>query len=185
MLPIFVLIYLCSELSEGISTNPIIYDLTWTFGNDTIYWPGWKKFEFTKQIHIENNGLYSANEFCAAEHGGTHFDAPYHFYQKGWKVAEVPVTRLFAKGLSNEAAQWIVDANKFVGVGLDTPSIDPGNTTDYFVHKIFAENSLYNLENVKLLDNLPERGFNVVVAPMKIEGGSGAPVRVFATVEEL
>ncbi|KAJ3652590.1 hypothetical protein Zmor_018542 [Zophobas morio] len=37
------------------------------------------------------------HEFCAGEHGGTHFDAPYHFNKEGWKVPDVPITRLVAK----------------------------------------------------------------------------------------
>lgn len=38
------------------------------------------------------------NEFQAGEHGGTHFDAPYHFNKNGWKVGEVPLERLITKG---------------------------------------------------------------------------------------
>lgn len=58
-------------------------------------------------------------------------------------------------GLSKEAAEWIVDSGKFYGVGVDTPSIDPGNTTDYFAHTHLSKHGLYNLENVKILNPLP------------------------------
>lgn len=37
---------------------------------------------------------YAANEFAAAEHGGTHLDAPYHFYKEGLHVGELPLKNL-------------------------------------------------------------------------------------------
>lgn len=40
----------------------------------------------------------SSNEFEAAEHGGTHIDAPYHFNKEGWKVDDIPFERFFGKG---------------------------------------------------------------------------------------
>ncbi|KAH1025945.1 hypothetical protein HUJ05_010550 [Dendroctonus ponderosae] len=89
------------------------------------------------------------------------------------------------QGFSDEAARWIVNSQKFYGVGLDTPSIDPGNTTTYFAHRHLAANNLYNLENVKILDSLPDKGFDLVIAPMKIQDGTGAPVRIFATLKNV
>lgn len=41
---------------------------------------------------------YAANEFCCGEHGGTHLDAPYHFYKYGWKAGNIPLEKLIAKG---------------------------------------------------------------------------------------
>lgn len=59
--------------------------------------------EFCAFLYIINNNgnihRYAVNEFCAAEHGGTHFDAPYHFYHQGLKVSEIDVSKLFAKGI--------------------------------------------------------------------------------------
>lgn len=86
-------------------------------------------------------------------------------------------------GLAASAARWIANTNKFYGVGVDTASVDPGNTKDYFVHKLLASNKLYNLENVKLTQALPEKGFHLFVMPMKLKSGSGAPVRIFAVPE--
>ncbi|KAJ8941469.1 hypothetical protein NQ318_015948, partial [Aromia moschata] len=168
---------------------------------------------------------YAMSEFCAGEHGGTHFDAPYHFYENGWKVGDVSVDRLIAKGcvvidlrnetgisvgknrildtehlerwqrnngafdegsvllvrfghsqywynkteymgidsngklnfpgISEHAAEWIVRSGKFYGVGVDTPSVDPGNSGNFMAHRIFAKYQLYGLENVKLTEELP------------------------------
>lgn len=58
-------------------------------------------------------------------------------------------------GVSPEAADWIVRNGRIVGVGLDTPSIDPGNGTDFKTHRILAQNQIYNMENVKILNKLP------------------------------
>ena len=38
--------------------------------------------------------FYSANRFTAAEHGGTHIDAPYHFSKEGNTLDAVPLDRL-------------------------------------------------------------------------------------------
>ena len=41
---------------------------------------------------------------------------------------------------------------------------------------------LYHLENLADLSEVPEAGAFLVVAPIKLEGGSGGPVRVFAII---
>lgn len=54
-----------------------------------------EKLLFKNAVYILR---YAMNEFCAAEHGGTHLDAPYHFYEHGWKVGEIPLDRFVVKG---------------------------------------------------------------------------------------
>ncbi|KAF5285560.1 hypothetical protein FQR65_LT13194 [Abscondita terminalis] len=83
-------------------------------------------------------------------------------------------------GVSIEAAQWLVDTGKVLGVGIDTASIDPGYATDLPVHKILCKNKSYLLENVKISETLPEKGFSVTVMPMLLGEGSGGPVRIVA-----
>ncbi|KAE9531964.1 hypothetical protein AGLY_010166 [Aphis glycines] len=84
-------------------------------------------------------------------------------------------------GLSEDAAQWIVDSGKVYGVGVDGPSVDPGQSTTYSVHGILSKANLYNLENVALNGTtLPPRGFKLVIQPVKIDGGTGGPVRILA-----
>jgi kynurenine formamidase len=50
------------------------------------------------------------------------------------------------------------------------------------VHRIAAERNAPGLENLANVDELPARGAVVIALPMKIEGGSGGPVRVIALV---
>ncbi|KAB0794141.1 hypothetical protein PPYR_13761 [Photinus pyralis] len=84
-------------------------------------------------------------------------------------------------GISAEAAVWIRDSRKVIGVGIDTASIDPNNST--VAHRILLPNKMFNLENVKIPGReLPARGFRLSVTPMLIEEGTGAPTRIIAYV---
>lgn len=90
--------------------------------------------------------------------------------------------RLNFPGISESAAEWIVNRKKFYGVGVDTASVDPGNSTDFKAHQIFANAQLFNIENAKIVEKLPEKCFKLFVLPMKIEEGTGAPLRLVAEV---
>jgi len=83
-------------------------------------------------------------------------------------------------GYSLEAARFLVEGRTVIGLGIDTLSIDYGPSKDFPVHKYTLSHSLYHLENVGNLGVVPPAGATVVVAPMKLEGGSGGPVRVLA-----
>jgi len=85
-------------------------------------------------------------------------------------------------GYSLEAAKFLVEARNVIGLGIDTLSIDYGPSKDFPVHHYTLSHSLYHLENVANLDRTPAAGATIVVAPMKLEGGSGSPVRIFALV---
>lgn len=231
-----------------------ILDLTYPFNENTIYWPTEKGFHLVKFFYgITQKGyFYSANHFCAPEHGGTHIDAPSHFSRLGHSVEKIPVSQLMGNalvidvekqvenhpdyaisvadiqtyekhhraltpqdivlfytgwgqywhnkkqylgtdrfgdithlhfpGLSPEAARYLV-TKKVKGVGLDTPSLDPGVSRDFQAHQILLRANLYGLENIAHLSKLPPMGAKLIVAPMKIEGGSGAPTRVYAVWE--
>jgi kynurenine formamidase len=86
-------------------------------------------------------------------------------------------------GYSLEAAQFLVKTRGVVGLGIDTMSIDPGASKTYPVHQFTAKESVYQLENVANLGLLPPAGATVVVAPIKLENGSGGPVRLLALVK--
>lgn len=86
-------------------------------------------------------------------------------------------------GYSQEAAQFLVQGRNIIGLGIDTLSVDYGPSKDYPVHKYTLSHSLYHLENVANLENVPESGATVVVAPIKLEGGSGGPVRILALIK--
>ncbi|CAF4157240.1 unnamed protein product [Adineta steineri] len=96
-------------------------------------------------------------------------------------------------GLSPELATYLVDkySEKLVGVGIDTISIDPGSSKYFKAHRILFKENVYVLENVAALDlvlkhlkNGRETFFAFDVLPMKIEGGTGAPCRLVARLED-
>ena len=82
-------------------------------------------------------------------------------------------------GFSVEAAKLLID-RKVSGLGCDTLSIDYGASADFPVHHLALGAGLYHLENLADLSGLPESGAFLIVAPIKLEGGSGGAVRVFA-----
>jgi kynurenine formamidase len=92
------------------------------------------------------------------------------------------VAKLHFPGLAAEAARWLVDERRVRAVGLDTASIDPGVSSRFETHQLLFEREVPALENLADLGRLPPRGFQVVALPMKIRGGSGAPLRAIAIV---
>jgi kynurenine formamidase len=82
-------------------------------------------------------------------------------------------------GFSAEAAKLLI-GRKVSGLGCDTLSVDHGASSDYAVHHLSLGAGLYHLENLADMSEVPETGAFLVVAPIKLEGGSGGPVRVFA-----
>jgi len=88
-------------------------------------------------------------------------------------------SNLHFPGLSRAAAELLV-ARRVDAVGIDTASLDHGPSRDFLVHRILSEANIYGLENVANLDRLPARGAALIALPMKIHGGSGAPVRIIA-----
>ncbi|MBI4541819.1 MAG: cyclase family protein [Gemmatimonadetes bacterium] len=227
-------------------------DLTHPFSSRTIYWPTARPFtlEVVAAGRTPAGYYYAANNISAAEHGGTHLDAPIHFAEGRRTADAIPVRQLvgpaavvdvsdsaaanpvylatvadFARwerahgripdgaivllrtgwaarwpdrlrylgtaktgltavaelrfpGLDPEAARWLVEARAVDAVGLDTPSIDHGPSTDYRSHRTLFAADIPVFENVAALDRLPEVGAYVVALPMKIGGGSGGPLRV-------
>ncbi len=229
-----------------------LVDLTHPFDEHTIYWPTARRFRLDRVAHGTTPGgwWYAANDFCAAEHGGTHLDAPIHFAEGRWTADEIPLDRLrgpavvvdvtpqaaanpdllvrvrhleadeaahgrvpdgaivlvrtgWARywadparylgtavrgdtahlhfpGLSDEAARWLVTARRVRAVGIDTASIDRGQSTDFRAHRALAAADVVVFENLAGLDALPARGAVFLGLPMKIRGGSGGPLRAIA-----
>ena len=85
--------------SLDISADKII-DLSHVYDENTIYWPN-SPIDF--ELKVQNKGFvkkgyfYSANSFCTPEHGGTHLDAPVHFYEKGKSTDEISLKKLVSK----------------------------------------------------------------------------------------
>jgi kynurenine formamidase len=234
-----------------------LVDLSHSFNERTIYWPTATQFKLTKVAEGETEGgyFYAANDFAAAEHGGTHLDSPVHFARGGDTTDEIPLTRLVGRaivvdvssraladrdylisrsdfrswerrhgriprstivllrtgfdrywpnaerylgtaergqqavpklhfpGLAEEGARWLVRERGIKAVGIDTASIDYGQSTDFRSHRVLGAAGVPVFENVARLGRLPTRGFALVALPMKIEGGSGGPLRVMAVLQ--
>jgi len=234
-----------------------LVDLSHSFNRRTIYWPTATKFKLTEVADGQTEGgwHYSANDFQAAEHGGTHLDSPIHFSANGDTAEDVPlrkvvgsavnvdvrsqanadrdhlvnvadieafeaangriapntivllrtgwssrwpdarrylgtarrgeaaVPELHFPGLHVDAARFLVEQRRIRAVGIDTASIDRGQSTMFEAHRVLAAAQVPVFENVANLDRLPAEGFHVIALPMKIEGGSGGPLRAMAIVE--
>lgn len=91
-------------------------------------------------------------------------------------------SKLEFPGFGEEAARLLVLERRVALLGLDTASIDYGRSSDFVVHRLAAANGVGGLENLTNLDRLPPVGAVLFALPMKIEGGSGGPVRVVALV---
>lgn len=236
--------------------NGRVIDLTHAFSEETLYWPTAKPFSLEKVADGETPAgfYYAANNFTAAEHGGTHLDAPIHFsrgkftsdqipleqlmgaaivvevsanaatnrdyqvsvadfeaweqahgkipdksivlirtgYGKFWpnreqylgttEVGAEAVAKLHFPGLHPAAAKWLVENRKINAIGLDTPSIDYGQSTSFESHVTLFGANIPAFENVAKLEQLPAQGAFVIALPMKIKGGSGGPLRMIAVV---
>ena len=90
-------------------------------------------------------------------------------------AARQAVAKLHFPGLSEELARFLVEQRKVAAVGLDTPSLDYGQSKDFIVHRILLGANIPGFENVADLDLLAAKGAKVVALPAKIRGGSGAP----------
>jgi len=71
----------------------LLLEMSYPFDANTIYWPNAKPFVLAKGPWgiNEKGGWYAANEFSAAEHGGTHADAPIHFAKGGRSIDQIPI----------------------------------------------------------------------------------------------
>jgi kynurenine formamidase len=233
-------------------------DLSYDLSSETLYWPTSEPFvlETVAEGVTEDGYYYSAYNFCAAEHGGTHIDAPIHFaagrktvdeltldqligpaikvdvrdaalanrdyrigidafadwearhgripngciilletgYGRYWpnalaylgtdKRGPEGVAALHFPGLHPDAAKWLVEHRDIKAIGIDTASIDYGQSTLYESHVILMTANIPALENVANLENVPATGAQVIALPIKIKGGSGGPVRIAAFMTE-
>ncbi len=235
-----------------------VVDLSYPFDSETVYWPTAGAFRLEKDFEgvTEQGFYYSAYKYSAAEHGGTHIDAPVHFARGHNSVDQIPleqlmgaavvidvtrqaaqnrdyrvtvgdlenwekqhgglrtgaivllrtgfgkyypdrvkymgtdergaaaVAKLHFPGLHPDAARWLVTRRSIKAIGLDTPSIDYGQSTLFESHRILFDKNIPALENVANLDQLPASGFSVIALPMKIKGGSGGPLRIVALLPD-
>ncbi len=90
------------------------------------------------------------------------------------------VANLHFPGLHPDAAKWLVENRAIDAFGIDTASIDYGQSTTYDTHQTLFADNIPAFENVANMDQLPAVGAYVVALPMKIKNGSGGPLRIVA-----
>jgi len=98
------------------------------------------------------------------------------------KTGAAGVAELHFPGIDSSAARWLAAERRVKAVGIDTPSIDYGQSKTFDTHRILLGENIPAFENVAALDRLPSTGSLVVALPMKIRGGSGGPLRIVALV---
>lgn len=92
------------------------------------------------------------------------------------------VEALHFPGLHPEAATWLIRERQVKAVGIDTASIDYGQSTKFETHVTLLSHNVPVFENLAELRALPDDGFEVIALPMKIAGGTGGPLRIIAIV---
>jgi kynurenine formamidase len=191
---------------EGFPAGEIV-DLSHTYDAATIFWPTSDTFrpdrlvgpavviDVTDRVEGEVDYLVSVADLQAAEQRDgplpagaivlirTGFSGRWPDALRYLGTAErgaEAATRLHFPGLHPDAAAWLVDNRDPGAVGIDTASIDHGPSTEFQAHRRLAAANVPAFENLTSLERLPPRGATVVALPMKIGGGSGAPLRAIA-----
>ncbi|NJF24905.1 cyclase family protein [Thermococcus sp. Bubb.Bath] len=190
----------------------MLVDLSVPLSEETPIYPDDPPVSIKPWAFIGRDGYYM-NVLKMGEHTGTHVDAPAHFIPGGKTIDEMPLESFIGEGivldlrggeglislgelpeggfmhrivllltegreLSPEAALFLV-AEGAKAVGTDGMSIG-----DDAVHRILLSEEIPIFENLANLEELLGREFTFIAFPLKIEGGSGSPVRAVAIVKE-
>lgn len=83
-------------------------------------------------------------------------------------------------GFSAEAAEFLVNERGIAGAGVDTVSLDPGESEDFGAHAALLGAGVYGIENLNNLGQAPDRGATAIVGAPRHQEGSGGPTRVLA-----
>src|SRR5262245_29323125 len=129
-----------------------------------------------------SNGEIAAGTIVLIRTGFSKFWPDAAAYLGTAERGDAAVAKLHFPGLHPDAAKWLAETRKVKAVGIDTASIDYGQSTMYETHQILYGRDVPGFENLANLDRLPPRGAFIVALPMKIKGGSGAPLRAVAIV---
>lgn len=108
-------------------------------------------------------------------------DAKKYFGTDEKGTAAIP--HLHFPGVDPKTAEWLATQRKIKALGLDTPSIDYGQSADFRTHQVLLGKNIPAFENVANLSQLPEKNIYVVALPMKIKNGSGGPLRLIACIK--
>jgi kynurenine formamidase len=93
------------------------------------------------------------------------------------------VSKLHFPSIDPSLADWLVTNRKIKAIGVDCASVDYGQSKDFKTHQLLYAQNIPGFENLTNLEQLPATGIYLVALPMKIKGGSGAPLRVIARVQ--
>ncbi len=89
-------------------------------------------------------------------------------------------------GPSQEAVEWLIKERDVHGFGVETINTDAGQSyawpMPYPCHTLMHGANKYGLQCMTNLDQLPATGALIIAAPLKIQRGSGSPLRVLALV---
>ena len=132
----------------------------------------------------KKNGKIPDNSIILVKTG---YGAFYPDRQKYFGTAKTGVSaipELHFPGIAPETADWLVKNRNIKAMGLDTPSLDRGQSKDFATHQVLMGASKPGFENLANLDKLPAKGIYVVALPMKIKGGSGGPLRIIASINK-
>jgi len=84
-------------------------------------------------------------------------------------------------GFGADACEWLLRRRGIRSLGVDTLSIDPGNSATLDTHLILTGADRYGLENLANLNRIPRRGATIMVGLIPFEQGSGGQARIFAS----
>lgn len=82
-------------------------------------------------------------------------------------------------GLAEDAAKYLIN-KKVNAVCIDSPSIDRGSDSSFAVHKLLLSKEILIVENLCNLNKLNSQYFTLIMAPLKLSGASGSPIRAIA-----
>jgi kynurenine formamidase len=130
------------------------------------------------------NGPIEPNTIVLFRTGyGKYYPDPKTYFGTDLKGEEA-IPNLHFPGVSDEVALFLTKSRKIKAVGIDTPSIDYGQSTTFHTHRLLLKENIPVFENVAHLDQLPARNIYVIALPMLLQGGSGAPLRIIAGVQK-
>lgn len=129
-----------------------------------------------------NNGKIEPNTIILFKTGyGKYYpDRLNYFGTKKIGIDAIP--ELHFPGIDSSTALFLIKQRKIKSIGLDTPSLDFGQSTLFETHQILMGHNIPGFENLANLDLLPSKNIYVVALPMKIAKGSGAPLRIIAAI---
>lgn len=132
----------------------------------------------------EKNGRIGDSTIILFKTGYGQFYPNREKYFGSAKTGPEALSELHFPGIDPAAAAWLVKERKVKAVGLDTPSLDFGQSKEFKAHQILMGNNVPGFENLANLHLLPPKGIYVVALPMKIGKGSGGPLRIIAAKTE-